>query len=945
MKKFFIVILFLFAGAAQAQTVSIPISKVIQTRDGKQFYVHTVQNGQTVYSIAKAYDVAINKIYFYNPSARTGILVGQRLLIPDVNQQNVASMNTPSKKKVTPKNFDFFYHVASAGETIDHIASIYLIPKKYILLANPGLKGPLKAGEFVKIPVEAAYKTLEGQANGNSTSQSYSGGLNPSDTETNNLPVEKVINNMENSPSPQVQGNSHQNNNSYINPASRIPIIKNYRHVTMNGETMASIARKYKISVAELKAVNPGVTSVYRGEQLRLPVNAKVAGYHPSKAEVQKAEAAFHRTAVGKNRTNSFSHQQTSQHEQYIVHIVKKKETLYSISRKYGVSLNDLYKANKNLTTAIKIGQRILIPKKKINNDYVVYSPVKKIKLKKVAKLYGISYQKVKQNNPSIRRFVFPGELVKIPSEKTARVVPLPPGVQESTPRKTVTEKTEETPIFTSGCTPSIHNKTFNVALMVPLYLGQTDSLNRIQFMMQPQEHFEPFRFVQFLEGALLASQSLKARGMDIKLHVYDVDQDVTKTAKVISRPELRNMNLIIGPFYSRSFHEVALFAGHFHIPIVNPLTFRESVVTDHNGVMKVKPGFSFEPGLIKDLVKHYFSNDKVFIIKPSAFTNIATVDALRDSVQEVLPDSVKFANSQLVNLGIAVTQRERVQEQKEVVTQLKAQKESEQDNQQDSPLTPYEKKADFKTDSLLQAAEKPVVTTINDTLRPYFLENQFIQPDSLKTWRYNDSTTFANDLIQINYMQDSLHPLLDNASVLRPNLVIVYGNNKAYVMDVMNKLIILRDTLGISMIGLPAWENIPNLDDYQMSQLNVTYPASYYVNYDSPKVKGLDSTFVKYFGTVPQKYGFLGYDITYYFLNALYHYGNQMERCLPTDPYRGISTEFKFVPAPQNDNSYVNKYWNILQIKNMHLNKLPDSTIMNHPQWPNVIQSNDSIQ
>gem|GEM_PF-453475 len=931
------------AGLAQAQIVKIPISKVIQTRDGKKFYVHTVQKGQTVYSIAKAYKVSMDDIYYNNPSARTGIMVGQKLFIP------VVSKETEIRKQVKNKTFDFFYHVASAGETIDHIASIYLIPKKYILLANPGLKGPLKEGEFVKIPVQDAYKILDQEAKGHTTGQNYSTGLNTTNTANNNLPVEKVINQMEKEPAPKVNTTSKQKQQPQ-NTVSKIPIIKNYRHITMQGETLKSIARKYKISVAELKAVNPGVTYLVRGMQLKLPVNAKVPGYHPSKAELQQAKAAFQNTSTPNRKSMTLRPQQkqTKPGTKYIVHIVKPKETLYSISRTYGVNLNDIYKANKNLTTIIRPGQKILIPKKKINKNYVVYSPISKIRLKKVAKLYGISYSKIKQKNPSLGRKVFPGQVVMIPVEKKPLITPWAPPRGKQKPEKTEI-KTSKGPLAPRvlGCTPAIHHKTFKVALMVPLYLEQTDNIDIQQFMMKQERHFEPFRFVQFLEGALLASESLKSQGMNVKLYVYDVDQTLTKTSKVLSRPELPDMNLIIGPFYSGSFNEVSLFAGHFHIPIVNPLTFRESVLNGPGGIIKVKPGFSFEPALVQKLIKQYYSKDKVFLLTPSTFENTEIIHAFRDSIQSILPDSVKYANSQLVKLGIAVTQRERLQEQTELLGQLKAQREILLDELQQNQGGDLNLRNQFKqTDSLLHATEKPIVTTLADTLRPYFLENQFIQPDSLKTSRINDTTSFPNTLIQINYMQNSLHPFLDNASVLRNNLVVVYGTNKAFVMDVMNRLNVLADTFNVKMIGVPAWETISNLNDYQMSNLQTIYPSSYYVNYNAPAVRQFDSLFLKNYGTVPRKYGFLGYDITHYFLDALYHYGESMTKCLPDDSQYGLSTRFQFVPSSQNNKNYENKYWNILQIKNMHLNKLPDSTNTYFPfPWPQNIQIQDTIQ
>jgi LysM repeat protein len=59
-------------------------------------------------------------------------------------------------------------------------------------------------------------------------------------------------------------------------------------------------------------------------------------------------------------------------------HTVKKGETLYSLSKKYGVTLSALAKANSISTrTEIKIGQRLLIPGLKTAKDIVrSYKPV-----------------------------------------------------------------------------------------------------------------------------------------------------------------------------------------------------------------------------------------------------------------------------------------------------------------------------------------------------------------------------------------------------------------------------------------------------------------------------------------------------------------------------------------------------------------------------------------
>jgi len=62
-KRSLLLYFLLLTGIVFGQSVKIPVSKDIQTRNGKQYYVHTVQKGQTLYSIAKAYQVGLDEIY------------------------------------------------------------------------------------------------------------------------------------------------------------------------------------------------------------------------------------------------------------------------------------------------------------------------------------------------------------------------------------------------------------------------------------------------------------------------------------------------------------------------------------------------------------------------------------------------------------------------------------------------------------------------------------------------------------------------------------------------------------------------------------------------------------------------------------------------------------------------------------------------------------------
>lgn len=545
-----------------------------------------------------------------------------------------------------------------------------------------------------------------------------------------------------------------------------------------------------------------------------------------------------------------------------------------------------------------------------MNEPYVLYSPYSRIRVKKVARLYKVDWKLLKKQNPRLGNRVNPGEVIRIPVENYVKeLIPVSPGKEQVQPEQTKEEKTAEEESLL-GCTPTPHTGTFKVALLVPLYLQNADSLNKGQFMLQDRKNFAPFAFIRFLQGGLLAAELMKKQGMDLQLYVFDVDQQLDKTEQLIANPELKDMNLIIGPFYSRSFTLMSAFASQYNIPIVNPFTFRDAVLGQDHGVVKIQPGLQYQLPLIKKYIATHQKFDKIFLIHQGNEADDTVMSELGDSLAKILPQKVKLSNMKLASLGVAVTQREKERERQDFLKLMEA-----DPNHQIYPA-----------DTLLP----PVITNITDTLRPFLLENRMIYPDSLKFYT-TDSTSFSNQIYNVSFATDSLHPFTDNASVLRKNLVILYGTNKAFVMDVMNRLNVIRDTFNIRLIGLPQWEDFTEMDFNQMNNLDLVYPSSYAIDYSSSETKDLDSLFVHKFGTLPEKYGNMGFDITYYFLNALYYMGSQMSPCVPFYPYKGISTQFKFKQAGNNGN-YENTFWNLLQIKDMKLHKITDQDFQNRP-------------
>ncbi|MFA5420278.1 MAG: LysM peptidoglycan-binding domain-containing protein, partial [Bacteroidales bacterium] len=656
-----------------------------------------------------------------------------------------------------------------------------------------------------------------------------------------------------------------------------IPVISDYRHVVIMGETTQSVADKYDIPVQLLKAANPGLgNSVVKGDRLRVPDKTKL-----------KKPDTIEESVIGKTQANVqkdeakkpvVAEASTPQEPDYIKHLVKKKETLYSIGREYGVTVAEIQAVNKGLSTNIFIGQTINIPKKKISNYFLELRIKTKTKLKSIAALYQIDFTRLKNANPGLRRRVLEGQIVKIPVGETARNFDDQPLEPEIIPDENEEVNIPFAPNTAFQCLKNQphHNQAFKVALMLPLYLEEMDSLNKVGFLQQQQTSFKPFRFIGFYEGAMMALDSLRKKGMQVELYIYDVDQNLAKAAKVLQQPELRSMNLIIGPLFPDCFHQVALFAGNFNIPIVNPLTFREETVQSYKTVIKVKPGIGFQNEFLVNYFQRTYPMSKVFFITQNPYEDAVQVQNMVNALRMTIPAVSKISNSDLYNMAVSVAHRQE----------------------------------DFTTGDPL----------------PYFqFEGQDIFPDLLEN-RLSDSTILQNNLTRIVYSSDNLTSFLNNASPLRENLVILYGNKKSFVLDVMNQLNEIRDTFNIKLIGVPTWERLSDLNNTQLSNLNLTYFSSDYMNYESPEIQKFIWEFRQRFSTEPDTYAYLGFDVTYYFLDNLFLFGDQFTSCLETNPKKMLQTTYQF--KRQHEDSFENSYWNLLQYKWLNLYKIPDALI-----------------
>ena len=128
MKNWLIVLLTFVSFGSFAQ----PENATTEVVNGKKYYVHIVQDGNTLYGIHNLYNVSVEEIIKQNPGTEKGVVEGQKLLIP-VQLKTVI-------------------HEVASKETLYGIAKKYGVTTDVIIQANPGVENGVKVGQKLTIP-------------------------------------------------------------------------------------------------------------------------------------------------------------------------------------------------------------------------------------------------------------------------------------------------------------------------------------------------------------------------------------------------------------------------------------------------------------------------------------------------------------------------------------------------------------------------------------------------------------------------------------------------------------------------------------------------------------------------------------------------------------------------------------------------------------------------
>ena len=805
--------LLLLSPSLQAQKKSTVSTKKV-TVDGKEYYKHFVKSGETLYGLSRAYKVSVDELIRLNPFVEKGLQAGHKLIIP--------------------------IRVGPNGERITELIPTEK-PKD-----NPAPQEPEKP------VVEPVPQEPEKPANDSAEIQKEQVDIQPK------VEQEKPVAEEPSKAEPVT-----------INPADKPTIKFNgkdyYLHDVKTGETLEMISEAYQIPADIILQYNPEAkTGLKIGQVLGIPVSLE----QEEEVVLLEDEPPVDPTPV----------QEAPMHEPLIKnvlflpdgqYVVKPNEDLYDIAKKLGIDIADLKAANPGLKNKPRAGTSITVPNIINDNAYILHHCEKNERVGALLRRWKVDEEEFRKINVSVGSHVFSNQIVLIPIDPVSlRFEPFVEDEEEPETGEVIIDNQEIEEEFDDSkiciAMPENAERRYKVALMVPLYLNDVEDLDISVSGAKKAQKSRPMSFLQFYEGFMMAVEALEKEGLKLDLTVMDVTDNVSSAERALSKIKGKDLDLIVGPFFGKSFALIEEYAKVHDIVVVNPLSTRKSVVENNPNVVKVKPNEVGQIVTISNLVKNLYNDSNVFIVSMENKSDSAFLEQLEHHLNFAVNDEVSVSGSEF--LQFARYESERLEMGNRLVNTIDVEGQVYSTN-------------DFRDGN----------------------REEVVLPNQVKRYSFDD-----------------INKLTAKLSGVRNNLIVAYGDDNVFATQILNALAKETDRFPITLVCAPSWAKFEKLLVDNLLKMNAIYLDDFFVDYKSDVAKHFVRQFRKKYAAEPQAYAFQGYDMAMFFLSAMMRYGDDMLDCLNCCDVPLLHSHYRFFNRNQLEagrlNGHENLYWNAYQ-------------------------------
>ncbi len=290
--------------------------------------------------------------------------------------------------------------------------------------------------------------------------------------------------------------------------------------------------------------------------------------------------------------------------KRYFTYKVEKGDTIYSLARENGITVEELRAANDDLSDILSVGQKLRIPKT----------------------------ERVAEERRERRANV---EKAENKAERSEEVVVASTAESVAEERKMATMVEKATRILeqliTENKLPASANNPVPVQVKLRT-LKRGERANVVLMLPLGAEDRPAKNYIDFYRGFLMGVDSVRLSGHSVNLDVYNTARDSVRIAEIIASGALDKADLVVGPVYEEDMKPVLAALEGKGVPVVSPLATLTD--TKSNSLFQMAP----TPDTRMTKLRELFNGDRRVII-----ISTQNVDEKFDkAIRAMLPDSSK---------------------------------------------------------------------------------------------------------------------------------------------------------------------------------------------------------------------------------------------------------------------------------------------------------------
>lgn len=554
----------------------------------------------------------------------------------------------------------------------------------------------------------------------------------------------------------------------------------------------------------------------------------------------------------------------------YYIHVVKKGETLYSISRAYNVSQKDILLENPSAQTGLQIDQALKIPyvpssSKPLASDsgeYIIHRVEQGQTLFSLSQFYQVKIDEIVALNPGVDEVLRVGDNIRIPRKN---ITPQREGFPQQDDRFHYhkVERGETLYSLSQRYNVSVRDiRRANRSLIWGLKAGEFIRIPKTPGFFDEEDDTALDYLADTIPGVKPPADTLD---------YYELLPDPTcRDFNYFTQGRPYNVALFIPLFLERNFPQEEpepLPAGQRSVRPPAPQILPASI-----------PYLEFYEGarLAIDSLKKTGLSVNLFV-----FDSDRNVDKIRQILNSREFREIDLIVGPFFPEEVAVVSEYALQRMIPLVTPVTTRRDFISANPYLYQVTPSVSAeiehaslfaSDFPGNNFVivfrdEPEERQNAQRMKDYLFRHFTLKNELNQVVLKEIIHNDS-------LVINLEQ--------SMSRTGENFVILVTKNQAFISDMLNRLNIFSTQFPLTVIGMYDWQRYVNLDVEYFHNVKLHYSAPFYIDYKKSEVKQFLQSFRKVYKAEPGEYGFMGFDIFYYFLSAMKSFGTDFRTCLP---------------------------------------------------------------